>query len=602
VTATIVTLALLGLTVVGPGGSTPPPVWGGGGPDAYGYRYIDSDTAGGPTYNWIDIRSVGEQVTGLGDDNIVGPFQIGFDFPYYWYTVSSFYLGSNGYIAFHDNHMNASPFPGVPSPARANNVIAPLLSDLNPEDSGTVHVYSNNTDTCIVQFTGVPFWAPGSGMTGANSFQIILTKADSSILVQYALQLGSPYNGWLPENAQVGIENVSGNVGLNYLSGATPPGNAIHPDLAVWFYPPESTNYQVHDAGVRNAMNDRNGGMSALRDRPLNFWAVAQNYGNQPESDFTSYVKVKRSSGSVLFFDSTMTSVPDPGDTDSIAFPNAWTPTTNGTYIIEVYTRMTGDANPLNDTAKVELQILTLPGTLTYDKGVADAYYSWNGPGGYGNRFVPPVYPCTVTAIRFNGQSATGVDCSFGIFDDNGPGGTPGDTWQLNTVNVSAPQWYVVNLSPAVAITDGAFFVGAMSSTASDPSFGMDTIAPFSGQGWEYTGVWAPSRDLWVRDPCFNAMISATGIEEWVGPAPVPMPVRIDVNPNPLGATARLKLVNPRGNETAVELYDATGSIIRTLELRNGAAVLDGRHLADGIYFCRVAGATSPVAKVVVSH
>ena len=31
-------------------------------------------------------------------------------------------------------------------------------------------------------------------------------------------------------------------------------------------------------------------------------------------------------------------------------------------------------------------------------------------------------------------------------------------------------------------------------------------------------------------------------------------------------------------------------------------AVLDGRRLADGIYFCRVAGSESPVAKVVVSH
>ncbi|MBN2537332.1 T9SS type A sorting domain-containing protein, partial [candidate division WOR-3 bacterium] len=100
----------------------------------------------------------------------------------------------------------------------------------------------------------------------------------------------------------------------------------------------------------------------------------------------------------------------------------------------------------------------------------------------------------------------------------------------------------------------------------------------------------------------FNAMVSATGIEEWIGPAPVPMPVRIDVNPNPLGTTARLRLVNPRGSETAVELYDATGSIVRTLELRNGAAVLDGRRLADGIYFARVAGSESPVAKVVVSH
>ncbi|MEO0102427.1 MAG: hypothetical protein ABIK81_01850, partial [candidate division WOR-3 bacterium] len=66
------------------------PILGVGGPDAYGYRWIDSDTTapGAPVYNWIDITGIGDTIRGLADDNVLGPFPIGFDFPYYWYTVN----------------------------------------------------------------------------------------------------------------------------------------------------------------------------------------------------------------------------------------------------------------------------------------------------------------------------------------------------------------------------------------------------------------------------------------------------------------------------------------------------------------------------------
>ena len=80
------------------------------------------------------------------------------------------------------------------------------------------------------------------------------------------------------------------------------------------------------------------------------------------------------------------------------------------------------------------------------------------------------------------------------------------------------------------------------------------------------------------------------------------MPARIDVNPNPFGGATSIRLLNPTGRETAVELYDATGSVVRTLTLSRGQATLDGRLLADGIYFARVIGTESPVAKVIVTH
>ena len=79
-------------------------------PDAWGYTWVRSNEPGGPTFRWVDISTRGTLVTGLGDDNFVGPIPMQFAFPYYWYTVNSFYIGSNGYINFSSPANFASPF------------------------------------------------------------------------------------------------------------------------------------------------------------------------------------------------------------------------------------------------------------------------------------------------------------------------------------------------------------------------------------------------------------------------------------------------------------------------------------------------------------
>jgi hypothetical protein len=602
---TILSIALVALT---PGGLVPsnsPVPLGGGGPDAYGYQYLDSDTTapGAPTYNWVDIKGVGTRVTGLDDDNLVGPFSIGFDFPYYWYKVNSVIVGSNGYVTFGDKAANASPFRPVPGTQRPNNQLAMLLSDLDCSASGSpngsVWYWSNGTDSFIVEYDSISFWSTG----GNNSFQVILTKADSSITFQYKEQSGAPYNGWGAENNQTGIENISGAIGLNYLSGTTPASNVIHPDLAVRFFPPESTSLQIHDVGVRNAMNDRNGGMFAINNEQLYFWAVVKNFGNQPEADYLTYFKVKRQNGTPVFTDSMWASASDPGVAESLALAGSWRPATNGVYYIQIYTKMSGDMLASNDTATIELRVVTMPATLTYDAGVPGNSMYWNGPGGFGNRFVPPVYPCSISAIRQYMTSASSVDVMMAVYDDDGLGDGPGTILFADTVTVTAANWYEVNLPTPVVIDEGAFFVGAVSWTSSDPSFGMDSIPPLSLQGWENTGGWGPSRDASVRDICANATVSGpVGVSEWVMPTPMPAPARLDVNPNPFGRMTTIRLLNPTGPEKTVELYDATGSVVRTLSLNRGQTTLDGRLLADGIYFARVAGTETPVAKVIVTH
>jgi hypothetical protein len=616
----ILSIALVALTPVGAMPSSAPvlqgsgplgarALLGGGGPDAFGYKYLDSDTtaSGAPTYNWVSIKGSGTKITTLLDDNTAGPYSIGFNFPYYWYSVNSVIVGSNGYITFGDATANSSPFKGVPSTAKPNNQLAALLSDLDPSTSGSpngsVWYWSNNSDSFIVEYDSIKFWSTG----GNNTFQILLTKADSSITLQYKEQSGAPYNGWGDSMNQTGIENLSGNIGLNYLSGTTPPGNVLHSDLAVRFFPPDSSTLQIHDVGVRNAMNDRSGGVFAVKDRPLSFWAVVRNFGNQAEASYTTYFKVTRQNNAVVFSDSMTAMASNPGETESLALGSTWRPATNGTYIIKIHTKLTGDMLASNDTAMLELHVVTMPALLTYDNGTPNSnWYFYAAGGGWGNRFVPPVYPCSVQSARvYLGMQATASNPYVGIFDDNGPGGTPGDTLYMTTVSVSTADWFTVTPSSPVVIGDGAFFVCAISVVDSEPTFGMDSVAPLSYQKWETGGggIWSLDRDAGKRDFCANATISGpVGIFEWLQPTPAPVPARLDVNPNPFGGLTSIRLLNPTGLETAIELYDATGSVVRQLELSRGTATLDGRLLADGIYFARVTGTEAPVAKVIVTH
>jgi hypothetical protein len=349
-------------------------------------------------------------------------------------------------------------------------------------------------------------------------------------------------------------------------------------------------------------MNDRNGGVFAVKDRPLSFWAVVKNFGNQPEAEYKSYFKVQRTTGPALFNDSTTAAALNPGETESLALASTWRPATNGVYLIKVFTKLTGDMVPVNDTATLELRVLTLPGVLTFDGTQSDGV-SWGDRGGLGSRFVPPVYPCSISAISQHVTAASGTrDVLLAIYDDDGPAEGPGTILFGDTVvATTAGGWDSVDLATPVVIADGAFFVGGIGDSV---SFGVDLTLPVSYQEWENVGgVWSPGRFATVHDACVKATISGpVGIAEWVNPTPAPAPARIDVSPNPFAGVTNIRLLNPTGLEKTVELYNATGSIVRMVELSRGQATLDGRLLADGVYFARVTGTELPVAKVIVTR
>jgi hypothetical protein len=591
-------IILLVLQMTGSGftASNPPVIRGAGGPDAYGYRWVDSDTTAPslpvPTYDWIDISSVGTMVTGLGDDNVIGPFSIGFDFPYYWYTVNSFFVGSNGYIAFGDNQLEASPFPTIPNTARPNNVLAPLMSDLDfSVGSPTCYYWTNAAqDTCIIAYHDVRWWNSNSSL---NTFEIVLSRADSAILFQYHTKQGDPFGGYV-DALTVGIENIAGDVGLQYNHDQSPMANDIHDSLAIYFYPPDTTSYQVHDIGVVRIMNDYSGHFFLYNGDSVDCWALIKNMGNQTETGFNVYCQIRNSTNQVVYADTMTIASMDPGATDSLVFTPSWSTTTNGLYRLKIKS-MLADMVANNDSIMLEFRVVTYPVELQQDGGVAHTGYAWNGVNsGYGMRFVPPAYPTKINTARFNVNSVTVVPIvTVQIIDDDGPGGIPGTILYSTNQSVSGAGWYDIDVSGQnLVISDGAFYIGCITNTASDPYFGMDTIPLASRQTWEYTGVWAPYRENESHDVLIRAVVDfATGVEEYEL-LPGKNVTEIRALPNPF-ATMTAITVPPFCNK--IDIYDASGRKVRTLSVDNGYAYWQGENdenqrLSQGVYF-GVAGA-----------
>ncbi|MFQ5869184.1 MAG: T9SS type A sorting domain-containing protein [Candidatus Zixiibacteriota bacterium] len=180
--------------------STGPASAGMGGPDDFGYVWIDSDEPGGPTYSWVDITNRGTQLYMSDDDN--QPISMPFSFNFYGNSFSgNLRVCSNGWVSFTSTSTRYSNDP-IPDPDEPNNLLAMFWDDLNPSTGGQIW-YFGNSDSLIVSWIDVPHYYS----TGANTFQVILT-ADDGIHFQFN-SLSDPLN-----ECTIGIENSDASIGL----------------------------------------------------------------------------------------------------------------------------------------------------------------------------------------------------------------------------------------------------------------------------------------------------------------------------------------------------------------------------------------------------
>lgn len=491
------------------GAVIPPGIDATGGPDAYGYTWIDSNEPGGPVYAWKDITTTGTLVTGLGDDNYVGPFPIGFPFHYYWYDVTQYWIGSNGYIKFGTPYNMAQPFPTtIPLAGAPNDFLAVYVADWYPGvPSGTGLVYRwNNADSCVVSFINVHPWVGPGVIDGPHTFQVIMSRLDSSISFQYDTQVGTVSNN----DILIGIENANGQVGLLHSFDSYPPSN-----YKVYFDYPATTSYVAHDMASIAAANPNSEGFFVIAGTAVTPWGRVKNVGNQLENTFQVNCTIQQVGGGVVY-NQTVTQGPLAAGAElDVTFSPNWTPATTGQYLTKITVTLTGDQNPSNDLKQTETRVITLPGDLLYDDGTSEQGWSWiGGNGGLGQHFVPPVYPVQIDTIKFFCTGTGTSPFTAQILDDDGPNGTPGTVlFSQNVTTPTSATWYRVGVTPPVVIQNGGFYLSwQMVDTLTMPLGTDNTDNIGSRQAWEYTGVWSTFRNLETSDPMIRAKISQPGV------------------------------------------------------------------------------------------
>jgi hypothetical protein len=178
-----------------------PVVAGSGGPDAFGYRWTDSDQAGGPAFNWVDISGTGTPVAISGDDDTSDPIPLGFNTPLYGTLFGSIQVCTNGWLSFTSTATSYSNQP-LPNSGAPENLVAPFWDDQNVTSGGQVFFQSFG-NRAIVQWNNVPHYSAG----GPYTYQAIL-ESSGTITFQY-LTMAAPL-----DSATIGIQNATKTDGL----------------------------------------------------------------------------------------------------------------------------------------------------------------------------------------------------------------------------------------------------------------------------------------------------------------------------------------------------------------------------------------------------
>jgi gliding motility-associated-like protein len=196
---------------------------------------------------------------GYADDELYGPFDIGFTFNFYGSNYTQFYTNSNGQVLFTSmpfspnpedpsNYLNCSGSAvDIPNSALPNNYIAPFWDDLVIDSYGkilytTVGVAPNRKT--IIQFKNMGFYPFPANL---GTFSVILYETTNVIQVQYRLIVltysGKAHGG----SATIGLENATGTAGTKY-SFHNPSG--VNTEQAISFTPAAGPSYTINSNAV----------------------------------------------------------------------------------------------------------------------------------------------------------------------------------------------------------------------------------------------------------------------------------------------------------------------------------------------------------------
>jgi hypothetical protein len=186
-------------------------------------------------YNWVEINPArpgalpGATNTGInGDDQNLGPFPIGFNFPFYDCVLhNTIRVCSNGFASFTSTSTSYTNY-AIPNTGLPNDLIAPYWDDMNLSLSGygsVWYLYDVANDRFIVEWDSCAHYST----MGVYSFELIL-HGNGDVEYQYKeLTPGTDLS------ATVGIENATGTDGIQCTYNGSGPINPV-PGMGILIY------------------------------------------------------------------------------------------------------------------------------------------------------------------------------------------------------------------------------------------------------------------------------------------------------------------------------------------------------------------------------
>jgi len=243
-----------------------------GGPDEFGYEFIDSDVPDGPSFEWLDIADSGTAIPLSGDDQISGLLPIGFGFPFYGASFTAVRVCTNGWLSFTSTKTTYSNPDTLPDGGFSlpENLIAPFWDDLDLAGAERI-TYDSDATRFVVQFTRVSRFASSDELT----FQVVLYPS-GRIVFSYLAMMG------VRNSATIGIQNQDRSIGLLVSSNETyvhdgltveiipiPPWAAIEPAFGV-IRPGESVDLELQLRSSDLADGDHHARVLVFTNDPAN--------------------------------------------------------------------------------------------------------------------------------------------------------------------------------------------------------------------------------------------------------------------------------------------------------------------------------------------
>jgi len=204
-----------------------------GGPDNFGYYYVDNQNGDTASYNWIELRgdNLAQWVDFTSADDASAIIQLSFQFPFYGIGYPNVLVCTNGFISFTDDRVS-SLNQCLPTASLGGPAICAFWDDLHLHHDG--NQVNNNTvawrdfgDYAVIQFDNIGHYGFPNSPDDRYTFEVLL-YANGSIKLQYQDMLYSEY-----ANSQtIGIQQNNGGTSLQYTCNGGSPASGY----AVWFY------------------------------------------------------------------------------------------------------------------------------------------------------------------------------------------------------------------------------------------------------------------------------------------------------------------------------------------------------------------------------